>query len=602
MTISVAPVRNEYTANAGQTIFNYTFKIFAETDLNVYITNPDIGAVDSVDLTTAYTVTGVGLEDGGTIILSTGAINGRLVTIVSDISSNRTTDYQNNGDFRPVVVNADFDRVVSIAKKIEDNSNRSVLLPQSQQGTKPLSLPVPLPASSLRWNADGTGLENFNIASTTTILAFSTPFSFTATEGQTDFDLPVTFGDNPSVESLEINGAIQDKLGNFNSDKAYTLAGRTIKLAEGARAGDLIAGRGNQISPTNEFPKVLPDGDIGNPYLFDTLHEFVNTLPFTGLFIAGDWIQFSGRTVKNDGNLTRYQVTNVAPLFILRNYENYIPLNGDGADTGVTLWAILVEGFQRDFYAQATEFVAHRGFNDSGPQNVLANYGKAVRFACDALETDWQVTSDGFPVMYHDLTLDDDTDGTGAIKTQTLAYVQALTFDELSGGFWADKIHITLVSDFFDFAVRHNQRIYIEIKDFRTIADIKLLTDLVASFNYESMTNIASFNIDDLVEVRRLNKHVNVGWLTTNINSVQEDIDFDKLQKLKYADALIVDTIMVAFPEVQIKCYNAGIGVATWGIQYTLDTENAAGVNVPRIITDLANNPTFKRGLQNVTY
>ena len=28
MTITTQPARNEYTANAGQTIFNYTFKIF----------------------------------------------------------------------------------------------------------------------------------------------------------------------------------------------------------------------------------------------------------------------------------------------------------------------------------------------------------------------------------------------------------------------------------------------------------------------------------------------------------------------------------------------------------------------------------------------
>ena len=53
MTITVAPARNEYTANAAQTIFNYTFKIFADTDLNVYITPSGQDANDSADLTTA---------------------------------------------------------------------------------------------------------------------------------------------------------------------------------------------------------------------------------------------------------------------------------------------------------------------------------------------------------------------------------------------------------------------------------------------------------------------------------------------------------------------------------------------------------------------
>lgn len=160
MTITVAPARNEYTANAAQTIFNYTFKIFSITDLNVYITPSGQEANDSTDLTTAYTVTGLGDEDGGTIILSVGTTINDLVTIVSDIPSSRTTDYQNNGDFRPETVNNDFDRVVSIVKKIEDTSNRSLLLQQSQQDPKPLSLEAPESGLFLAWKNDLSGTEN----------------------------------------------------------------------------------------------------------------------------------------------------------------------------------------------------------------------------------------------------------------------------------------------------------------------------------------------------------------------------------------------------------------------------------------------------------
>ncbi|HHZ69815.1 MAG TPA: hypothetical protein EYN54_05940, partial [Methylococcaceae bacterium] len=165
MTITVAPARNEYTANAAQTIFNYTFKIFADTDLNVYITPSGQDANDSADLTTAYTVTGLGDEDGGTIILSVGTNANDLVTIVSDVPSSRTIDYQNNGDFRPNVVNNDFDRVVSIVKKIEDTANRTVLLQQSQQDPKPLTLPSPIAGFSVRWNGSETGLENYDASS-----------------------------------------------------------------------------------------------------------------------------------------------------------------------------------------------------------------------------------------------------------------------------------------------------------------------------------------------------------------------------------------------------------------------------------------------------
>ncbi len=165
MTISTLPARNEYTANAGQTVFNYTFKIFTSTDLNVYVTPAGQAPNDSTDLRTDYTVTGIDDESGGTIIFNTGITNNYLVTIVSNIPSNRTTDYQNNSDFRPNVVNDDFDRVVSITKKIEDTVNRTLLLPQSQQDPKPLSLPDPVAGYSVRWNGDASGLENFQLAS-----------------------------------------------------------------------------------------------------------------------------------------------------------------------------------------------------------------------------------------------------------------------------------------------------------------------------------------------------------------------------------------------------------------------------------------------------
>jgi len=163
VTITTLPARNEFTSNAGQTIFNYTFKIFSITDLNVYITPTGQTANDSTDLTTAYTVLGVGDEDGGTITLTVGANINDLVTIVSNTPSSRTTDYQNNGDFRPTVVNDDFDRVVSLVKKIEDVSNRSVLLEQSQQDPKPLSLPAPVAQQLVRWKGDLTGFENVTV-------------------------------------------------------------------------------------------------------------------------------------------------------------------------------------------------------------------------------------------------------------------------------------------------------------------------------------------------------------------------------------------------------------------------------------------------------
>jgi hypothetical protein len=159
MTLNANAARNEYTATASQTIFNYTFKIYETTDLDVYVTPAGQECSDS-DLTTSYSVAGVGAEDGGSITLTTPTSAGDLVTIVSSIPTNRTTDYQNSGDFRPDTVNDDFDRTVSLVKQAEEAANRSLVFADCLQNATSLSLPTPESERFVRWKNDLSGLEN----------------------------------------------------------------------------------------------------------------------------------------------------------------------------------------------------------------------------------------------------------------------------------------------------------------------------------------------------------------------------------------------------------------------------------------------------------
>ncbi len=162
MTITTNDVRDEYTASAAQTVFNYTFKIFADGQLDVYITPSGQEADDSTDITTAYTIdpSSIGDEDGGFLTLDSGTSDGDLVTIVSNIPESRTTDYQNSGDFLPDTVNADFDKVVSLVKQVEDKANRTLSFPSSAQNVSSLSLPEPDGGLYLAWKLDETGVEN----------------------------------------------------------------------------------------------------------------------------------------------------------------------------------------------------------------------------------------------------------------------------------------------------------------------------------------------------------------------------------------------------------------------------------------------------------
>lgn len=167
MTVTALPVRDEFTATAGQTVFNYTFLIFTANDLNVYITPSGQEANDSTDLTTAYTVDvgTIGNPLGGFITLNSGVSSGDLVTIVSNIVEDRTTDYQNSGDFLPDTVNEDFDRTVSLSKQATDRAARTLAFQESLQNATALTLPNPSATKFLRWLPDESGLENIDLTS-----------------------------------------------------------------------------------------------------------------------------------------------------------------------------------------------------------------------------------------------------------------------------------------------------------------------------------------------------------------------------------------------------------------------------------------------------
>jgi hypothetical protein len=105
---------DQYLASAGQTIFTYSFPIFEETDLGVYLTPvgfPPDDANQKLIVNTDYTITDVGAEAGGTIVLTVPATLNDRITIRREMLYNRTQNYANFTDFNVEVFNRDFNRL-----------------------------------------------------------------------------------------------------------------------------------------------------------------------------------------------------------------------------------------------------------------------------------------------------------------------------------------------------------------------------------------------------------------------------------------------------------------------------------------------------------
>lgn len=74
----------------------------------------------------------------------------------------------------------------------------------------------------------------------------------------------------------------------------------------------------------------------------------------------------------------------------------------------------------------ARPVIGHRGASGEFPENTLLAFDRALEQGADALELDVRVSADGVPVVIHDPTVDRTTDGTGAVRAQSLPALQAL--------------------------------------------------------------------------------------------------------------------------------------------------------------------------------
>jgi len=230
MTIIQQPTRNEFTSTAGQTVFSYTFKIFAATDFNVFVTPAGQTCNDINDKTTAFTVTGIGISAGGTITLNTPASDGDLITIVSNIPESRTTDYQTNGDFLPSTVNDDFDRVVSLVKQSIETANRSLVSAECQQGKKPLTLSSPSPTEFLRWRSDATGVESVDLAVTGAPVSASVVTYNQGGTGAVNRTVESRLQDRVSVADFGAVGGVTDDTTALNTAIAAVAVGGQILI------------------------------------------------------------------------------------------------------------------------------------------------------------------------------------------------------------------------------------------------------------------------------------------------------------------------------------------------------------------------------------
>jgi hypothetical protein len=167
MTVSNNTPFNQVVADGTTGPFTFTFEVPADSDLDVYVD----GTLKT--LTTHYTVSGAGDENGGTITFTSGnaPTNGATITFRRTVELSRATNFVNNGTLNSDDFNDEYDTIYFILQELEERTDRAVIRSQTSSSTADLTLPEPTANNVIGWNADADALENKGAISDITTLA-----------------------------------------------------------------------------------------------------------------------------------------------------------------------------------------------------------------------------------------------------------------------------------------------------------------------------------------------------------------------------------------------------------------------------------------------
>ena len=129
MTVSSTTIRNAYSGNGSTTAFSYGFKIFASTELKVYIRVTATGAETLKSEgtgSTNYAVSGVGAASGGTVTFVTAPASGESVIFLRDTANLQETDYLPADPFPAAAHEDALDKLTHQVQEIQDELDRSL--------------------------------------------------------------------------------------------------------------------------------------------------------------------------------------------------------------------------------------------------------------------------------------------------------------------------------------------------------------------------------------------------------------------------------------------------------------------------------------------
>lgn len=225
-----------------------------------------------------------------------------------------------------------------------------------------------------------------------------------------------------------------------------------------------------------------------------------------------------------------------------------------------------------------TKLIAHRGYSSKATENTMEAFRLAGTSNFYGIEFDVHVTKDNEFIVFHDNTTARLSNVDLIIKDLTLEEVKGINLYDKTNNQISINSKIPNLIEVLELCLKYDKYCIVELKNIYSKENIIKFLNVLETYNYEKVI-IISFTLNNLIEIRNINKDIKMQYLTSKYHDDLIDTC------LKYQ--LDIDIHYKALSVEVIKSFHQNnIKVNTWTVNNLETITQLVADNVDFITTD----------------
>lgn len=230
---------------------------------------------------------------------------------------------------------------------------------------------------------------------------------------------------------------------------------------------------------------------------------------------------------------------------------------------------------------KTTQMVAHRGLSGIERENTMPAFIAAGNRSYFGIETDVHRTADGHYVVMHD-------DWTGRIATTVNVHIEETNFADLRAIELGDRdetvgridLRIPTLAEYITVCARYEKKAVLELKGYFEPQYIAEMVEIITSLGYLDGVIFISFDVNNLIELRRILPEQKMMYLTGNCSP--EILETMKNYRLDL-DVLFHNLSAENVAEI----HELGLQVNCWTVDNPEDAQRLIDMGVDYITTNI---------------